>query len=68
MPYFSSIIGPSDSGSLPLRGLVLGLRKLRDVVAGILERDELATAGQRNRIVKASLPTVVRQHQRAPPR
>jgi hypothetical protein len=26
--------------SLPLRGLVLGFRKLRDVVAGVLKRDE----------------------------
>jgi hypothetical protein len=32
---------------LPLRRLVLGLRKLRDVFAGILERDELAAAGKR---------------------
>jgi hypothetical protein len=30
---------------LPLRGFVLGLGKLRDVIAGILESDKLATAG-----------------------
>jgi hypothetical protein len=34
--------------SLPLPRLVLGLRKLRDVVAGILERDKRAAAGQRD--------------------
>jgi hypothetical protein len=31
---------------LPFRRFVLGLRKLRDVVAGFLERDERAPAGQ----------------------
>jgi hypothetical protein len=31
--------------SLPFRRVVLILRKLRDVGAGILERDELAAAG-----------------------
>jgi hypothetical protein len=33
------------------RGLVLDPRKLRDVVAGVLESDELATARQRYQIV-----------------
>ena len=46
-------------GRLPLRGLVLTLGKLRDVVAGILERDELPAAEQRNRIFEGSLPTTV---------
>jgi hypothetical protein len=32
--------------SLPFLGFVLGLRKLRDVAAGVLQRDELVTAGQ----------------------
>ena len=41
---------------LPFGRLMLGLRKLGDVVAGILERDELASAGQRDWIVKRSLP------------
>jgi len=36
---------------LPLRGLVLCLRKLGDVGAGVLERDEVATARQWYRIV-----------------
>jgi hypothetical protein len=40
---------------LPLRSLVLGLRKLRDVIAGILERDKLTAARQRNRIIKRSI-------------
>jgi hypothetical protein len=38
--------------SLPLRGPMLGLWQFGDVVAGILERDELAPARQRNRIVE----------------
>jgi len=43
---------------LPFRGLVLSLRKLRDILTGILERDELATAGQRStRRTTASSPT-----------
>jgi hypothetical protein len=44
---------------LPLRGFVLGLRKLDDVIAGILERHELVTARQRYRIVKPSLPPTI---------
>src|SRR5258705_11551943 len=45
---------------LPLLGLVLGLRKLRDVPAGILERDELVPARQRDWVVKGSAPSPVR--------
>ena len=45
---------------LPLGGFVLGLRKLRDVVAGILERDELATAGQGDWIFEMAAPSSVR--------
>jgi hypothetical protein len=41
---------------LPLLGFVLGLRKLRDVGAGILESDELAPARQRYGIFKRSFP------------
>jgi hypothetical protein len=40
-------------------GLVFGLRKLRDVIAGILERDELAPARQRYWIVKPTLATAI---------
>jgi hypothetical protein len=42
------------------RGLVLGFRKPRDEFAGILERDELTAAGQRDRIVELPLPSVIR--------
>jgi len=35
---------------------VLGLRQLRDVVAGVLEGDELAAVGQRDRLVKGAGP------------
>jgi hypothetical protein len=34
--------------SLPLLGLMLGLRKFGDVAASVLESDELAAAWQRN--------------------
>jgi hypothetical protein len=49
-------------GRLPLRRLVLGPRKLRDVVAGVLQRDELATAGKRDWIFKLSLPPALRRY------
>jgi hypothetical protein len=35
-------------GRVPFQRFVLGLWKLRDVVAGILEHDELATVRQRD--------------------
>ena len=35
---------------------MLGLGKLGDVVAGALHGDELAPAGQRNRIVEFAIP------------
>jgi hypothetical protein len=35
---------------------VLDLRKLGDVLAGILERDELATAGKRDRVFELPFP------------
>jgi len=44
---------------LPLRGPVLCLRKPRNVAAGILKRDKLATAGQGNRIIKRSFPAAI---------
>jgi hypothetical protein len=43
-------------GGLPFLGFVLGLRKPCDVCADVLAGDDLATAGQRYGIVKASLP------------
>jgi hypothetical protein len=45
---------------------MLGLRKLRDVVAGILKGDQLAAAGQRDWILKGTLPALWRVHQPAP--
>lgn len=48
-----------DQGSqcrLPFRRGVFGLWKLCDVGAGILERDELAPAGQWDRIVEGAGP------------
>jgi hypothetical protein len=44
------------NGSLPLLELLFGLRELGDVPAGILERDKLATAGQRDRIFEFAFP------------
>jgi hypothetical protein len=41
--------------SLPLRRVVLGFRKLGNVVAGILQRDQPPAVRQRDGIVKSSL-------------
>jgi hypothetical protein len=43
---------------------VIGLRKLRDVIAGVLKGDELATARQRYRIIKGPFPATL-SHWRA---
>src|SRR5271169_4863506 len=43
-------------GGLPLRALMFGLRQSGDEIGGILQRDELATARQRDRIVERSFP------------
>ena len=43
---------------LPFHEPLLGLRQLHDVVGGVLEGDELATAGQRYRILELSRPTL----------
>jgi hypothetical protein len=43
-------------GHLPLCQVLLGLRQLHDVVGGILERDELAAVGKRNRIFERAGP------------
>jgi hypothetical protein len=48
------------NGSLPLLDLLFGLGQLLDISGGILEGDELATLGQRDRIVEAPLPSFVR--------
>jgi hypothetical protein len=47
---------------LPFRRSVLGLRKSRDVIAGIFKRDELAATGKRYRIVKRAFPPSISSH------
>src|ERR1700730_17177790 len=41
---------------LPFRGLVLSLRKLGDVIAGIMQGDQLAATGQLDRFIEAPRP------------
>jgi hypothetical protein len=41
---------------LPLREILLRLRKLLDIFGGVLKGDELAPAGQRDRIVERTFP------------
>jgi hypothetical protein len=54
-PTRVSIVGPPRATS----GLVLCLRELGDIGSGILEGDELATLGQRDRIVERTfLPAI----------
>ena len=43
-------------------GLVLGLWQLRDVIAGVLEGDKLAAAGQQYRFVEPSFPAAISRH------
>ena len=45
--------------SLSLRDLMLGFREFGDVIAGVLQCDELATARQRDRFIEPSLPTAI---------
>ena len=47
----------SDVAGFP--GLVFSLRKLRDVLAGVLKRNKLAPAWQRDRFVKLTLPAPI---------
>jgi hypothetical protein len=42
---------------LPFRGIVFRLGQFRDEFAGILQRDDLATARQRYWIIKRAFPT-----------
>jgi hypothetical protein len=44
-------------GDPPFLKLLIGLRQVRDVIAGLLEGDELAAVGQRYRIVEFSVPS-----------
>jgi hypothetical protein len=43
---------------LPLRELLFGLGKLLDIFGGNLESDELAPAGQRDRIIERAFPAL----------
>ena len=54
---------------LPLRGRVLGLGQPGDVGTGVLQRDELTTARQRDRFVEWPFPALgraTRRDQRPP--
>ena len=69
-PMRANIVGPPDVATrinafhcnLPFRRLVLGLRQFRDVAPGSFERDKLAPARQRNRIIEATFPAAIRLH------
>jgi hypothetical protein len=46
--------------SLPaIRGFMIGFRNFRDVIAGVLQRDEQAPAGQWYRVFELTLPATV---------
>lgn len=63
MPMRANIVEPRchlDHCRLPLRGDVLGFRKLGDVFAGISEGDELAPFAQWDRIIE--IPRPIRRH------
>jgi hypothetical protein len=59
-PIHANIVGPPNSTTsnrlflrgLPFGSVVLRLRKLGDVGAGVLQGDKVATAGQLYRIVE----------------
>ena len=55
-------------GRLPFIEVLFALRQLHDVSGGILERDELATAGQGNRVIEWPFPArcFTRSDARAP--
>ena len=53
---------------LPFRRFVLGLRKLGDVGAGVLQGDEPLTVRQRDRVLERSFPApwLTRRYRRPP--
>jgi hypothetical protein len=53
--------------SLPFRELLLGLRQLHDVVGSVFEGEELAAAGQIDRIFEQPFPPCWRLMQRGQP-
>jgi hypothetical protein len=55
-PLSSTTRSRASTAGLPLLEILLGLGKLPDRVRGVLEGDELATAGQGNGIVERPFP------------
>jgi len=52
---------------LPLVEQLLGLGELLDLFRGVLQGNDLATVGQRDRVVKRALPPAHRQANRSAP-
>ena len=61
-PLFSTTRGQRLERGLPFLELLFGLRKLLDVFGGNLESDELAAAGQPDRIIERAFPTAISVH------
>jgi len=61
IPAFGGADQAADRG-LPFGQVLLSLRQLHHVVGGILESDELATAGQRDRIIEGYYPALGSHH------
>src|SRR5882762_8215169 len=61
MHHRPAALGHHEQGfyrGLPLLEILLGLGKLLDIVRGVLEGDDLATAEQGNGIVERPFPTL----------
>jgi hypothetical protein len=58
-PLFSTTRSSACDRSLPLRELLFSLGKLLDIFGSILEGDDMATARQRDRIIKPSFPAAI---------
>jgi hypothetical protein len=59
MHHEVAALGGTDQAGdrgLPFLETLFSLRQLHDVTGGILKRDDLAIAGQRNRIVECPFP------------
>jgi hypothetical protein len=55
-PRPSAAINSASVAGLPILEVLLGLRQFQDVGGGVLERNDLATAGKRNRILECAGP------------
>jgi hypothetical protein len=60
----STTRGQRFERGLPFLELLFGLRKLLDIFGGNLESDELAAAGQPDRIIERAFPTAISHHGR----